>query len=196
MIVGVRHAAVSNPDGVVYGRLPGFHLSDKGRAEAEVVAHGLATAPVAAVQASPLDRAVETASILAEPHGLTVDTDDRLLEWAFWVHWQGMPWTRIRELDPELLERYASDPAAACPEDPLEHAGDRVLSWAADAAKATPEGLVLGVSHEAPLLAAYLIRSGRGLSAFHAANLSHLGAVRLRPGPAEIVDLGAWARSC
>jgi len=197
MVVGVRHAAVWNPDGVVYARLPGFQLSEAGRAEAEALSHELAGVAVASIQASPLDRAVETATILAQPHGLDVALDDRLLEWSFWSHWEGRPWTRIRERDPELLEAYASDPASAWPEDPLASAGERVLAWAADAERAFPEGLVLGVTHEAPLLAAYLLGSGRSLATYHAANLPHLGTVRLRPGPAELVDLPEWAaRAC
>ena len=115
MVVGVRHAAVWNPEGVVYARLPGFHLSEPGRAEAEQLSRDLSSIGVASVQASPLERAVETARILAEPHGLDVVVDERLLEWSFWSHWEGLPWTRIRERDPELLEGYASDPASAWP---------------------------------------------------------------------------------
>ncbi len=197
MIVGVRHAAVWNPEGVVYARLPGFHLSEAGRTEAEQLSRELSAIPVASIQASPLDRAMETAEILAGPQGLDVVVDDRLLEWSFWSHWEGLRWTGIRERDPELLEGYASDPASAWPRDPLAAAGERALSWATDAEHAFPEGLVLGVTHEAPLLAAYLMGSGRGLATYHSANLPHLGTVRLRPGPAEIVDLSAWAaRAC
>jgi broad specificity phosphatase PhoE len=197
MVVGVRHAAVWNPQGVVYARLPGFHLSESGRAEAEQLSRDLSSVGVASIQASPLERAVQTARILAEPHGLDVVVDERLLEWSFWSHWEGLPWTRIRERDPELLEGYASDPASAWPQDPLEAAGERVLAWAADAERAFPEGLVLGVTHEAPLLAAYLLGSGRNLATYHATNLPHLGTVRLRPAPAEIVDPPEWAaRSC
>jgi broad specificity phosphatase PhoE len=197
MVVGVRHAAVWNPEGVVYARLPGFHLSESGRAEAEQLSRDLSSVGVASIQASPLERAVETARILAEPHGLDVVLDERLLEWSFWSHWEGLPWTGIRERDPELLEGYASDPASAWPQDPLEAAAERVLAWAADAERAFPDGLVLGVTHEAPLLAAYLLGSGRSLATYHATNLPHLGTVRLRPGPAEIVDLQEWAaRSC
>ena len=76
MVVGVRHAAVWNPEGVVYARLPGFHLSESGRAEAEQLSQDLSSVGVASIQASPLERAVETARILAEPHGLDGDQVD------------------------------------------------------------------------------------------------------------------------
>jgi broad specificity phosphatase PhoE len=196
VIVGIRHAQVFNPDGVVYARLPGFHLSEHGRSVALDLADALATAPLAAAHASPLDRAMETAAILAAPHGLAVQPDERLLEWSFWVRWQGLPWSRIRERDPDLLRVYAEDPAKASPEDTLEDAGRRVLSWADDAERRTPEGLVIGVTHEAPLIAAMLLGAGRNLGEYHSANLPHLAAVRLLPGPPEPVDLVQWAGTC
>jgi broad specificity phosphatase PhoE len=196
MIVGIRHAQVWNPDGVVYARLPGFHLSDQGRGDAGEVAAALATAPISAIYAGPLERAVETAEILAGPHGLVVSIDDRLSEWAFWMRWQGLPWTRVRERDPELLELYATDPASPALDEPLPAAAERVMRWARDAEARHPDGVVLGVTHEAPLVAALLLGAGNGLAAFHTTHLPHLGCVRLRPGPPEVVDLPAWARSC
>lgn len=198
MIAGIRHARVWNPDGLVYARLPGFHLSEAGRAETESMALDLAAAPVGAIYASPLERAIETAAILARPHGLDVAPDERLTEWSFWVRWQGMPWSRIRDRDPDLLEVYGSDPARASPDDPLVALGERVLDWAGDAEREHPEGLVLGVTHEAPLLASLLVGRGQGISGYRALNLPHLGTVRLRPGPPEVVDLVQWAsrKSC
>ncbi|MHA6624345.1 histidine phosphatase family protein [Pseudonocardia sichuanensis] len=76
----LRHGEVHNPTGILYGRLPGFHLSDKGRDQAEIVAKALADVDVTAVLASPLQRAQETAVPLAAVHGLEVRTDDGLLE--------------------------------------------------------------------------------------------------------------------
>ena len=196
MIVGIRHAQVWNPDGVVYARLAGFHLSDQGRADAREMAAAVASAPVSAIYASPLERAVETAEILAGPHGLPPTIDDRLAEWAFWVRWQGLPWIRIRERDPELLEVYAKDPGSSALDEPLAAAAERVMGWARDAQAQHPEGIVLGVTHEAPLAAALLLGSGGGLAAFHTTHLPHLGCVRLHPGPPGVVHLPAMARSC
>jgi broad specificity phosphatase PhoE len=76
----LRHGEVHNPGGVLYGRLPGFRLSDHGRDQAELVAKALADADLAVVVASPLQRAQETAAPVAAQHGLTVRTDDRLVE--------------------------------------------------------------------------------------------------------------------
>jgi len=71
---------VHNPDHVLYGRLPGYHLSANGRMMAAAAADFFAGRPVAAVFASPLERAQETAQPVAERLGLTITTDDRLIE--------------------------------------------------------------------------------------------------------------------
>jgi broad specificity phosphatase PhoE len=76
----VRHGEAYNPEGLLYGRLPGFHLSDKGIQQAKAVADALARRDIVAVIASPLDRAQETAAPIATGHGLSVDTDPDLIE--------------------------------------------------------------------------------------------------------------------
>lgn len=76
----MRHGEVANPDGVLYGRLPGYHLSELGRQMAERVAEHLAPRDVTYVVASPLERAQETATPIAKAHGLDLDTDGRLIE--------------------------------------------------------------------------------------------------------------------
>ncbi|RKN53335.1 histidine phosphatase family protein, partial [Streptomyces klenkii] len=68
------------PEGVLYGRLPGFHLSALGRRMAERVAEYLGGRDVTHVVASPLERAQETAAPIAAAHGLGTDTDRRLIE--------------------------------------------------------------------------------------------------------------------
>jgi broad specificity phosphatase PhoE len=76
----MRHGEVENPEGVLYGRLPGYHLSALGRRMAERVAEHLADRDIRHVVASPLERAQETAAPIAEAHGLPVAVDDRLIE--------------------------------------------------------------------------------------------------------------------
>jgi broad specificity phosphatase PhoE len=78
----MRHGEVHNPEGILYGRLPGYHLSDRGRAQARAVAEALANNDIVAVFASPLQRAQETATPIATIHGLSIDTDDDLIESA------------------------------------------------------------------------------------------------------------------
>jgi len=76
----VRHGEVENPKGIIYGRLPGFHLSERGQRQAQAAARHLADADIGAIWASPLERAQETATPIAVAHGLEITTDDRLLE--------------------------------------------------------------------------------------------------------------------
>ena len=78
----VRHGEVHNPDGLLYGRLPGYHLSDVGRKQAGIVAEDLADRDVTNVVSSPLERARETATPIAAAHRLDARTDDRLIEAA------------------------------------------------------------------------------------------------------------------
>lgn len=78
----VRHGEVFNPDGILYGRLPGYGLSDRGRRHAERAADHLAGADIASVVASPMLRAQQTAGPIAARHELEVHTDGRLIESA------------------------------------------------------------------------------------------------------------------
>ncbi|MGW2232706.1 histidine phosphatase family protein [Streptomyces sp. NPDC001759] len=76
----VRHGEVDNPDGILYGRLAGYHLSELGRQMADRVAEHLASRDITYVCASPLERAQETATPVAKAHGLDLASDERLIE--------------------------------------------------------------------------------------------------------------------
>lgn len=77
----MRHGQVHNPDNLRYGHIPGFRLSDRGRAQARLAAAMLRAFPLAEIIASPLERAVETAEIVARELGLPAPTtDERLIE--------------------------------------------------------------------------------------------------------------------
>ncbi len=76
----LRHGEVHNPEGVLYGRLPGYQLSDRGQQMALRAAEALSSHDIAVVTASPLERAQQTATPIAAVHGLEVGTDERLIE--------------------------------------------------------------------------------------------------------------------
>jgi broad specificity phosphatase PhoE len=76
----VRHGEVHNPDGILYGRLPGFGLSELGKRMAAAAAKELSGRNVRAIYASPLQRAQESAAPLSADFGLDIRTDDRLIE--------------------------------------------------------------------------------------------------------------------
>jgi len=76
----LRHGEVHNPDKVLYGRLPGYRLSELGHEMAQRAAEALAHRDITVVTASPLERAQQTAAPIAGVHGLTIGTDDDLIE--------------------------------------------------------------------------------------------------------------------
>ena len=76
----LRHGEVHNPTGVLYGRLPGFHLSERGQAMAEQAAQALRDRDVTYIVSSPMERAQETASPIAAVHGLDIAIDERVIE--------------------------------------------------------------------------------------------------------------------
>lgn len=79
----LRHGLVENPDEILYGRLPGFHLSEVGRVMADRLADYLVAnhgADIGLVVSSPLERARETAEPLASALGQDIVTDPRLIE--------------------------------------------------------------------------------------------------------------------
>jgi len=76
----MRHGEVFNPEGILYGRRPGFHLSSLGVRMAERVAEHISDRDVVHVVASPLERAQETALPIAKARSLNVETDLRLIE--------------------------------------------------------------------------------------------------------------------
>ncbi len=81
----VRHGEVYNPEGILYGRLPEFHLSDLGQRMARRAADHFEQqrdegARLVHLVASPLTRAQETAQPIAEALGLEVATDERVIE--------------------------------------------------------------------------------------------------------------------
>jgi broad specificity phosphatase PhoE len=146
----LRHGEVDNPRHVMYGRLPGYHLSPAGRRMAERAAKALIDRDVTYLVASPLERAQETAAPLAAALGLEVHLDDRLLEAG--NSFQGMPfgpgdrvwahpsaWPKLR------------NPFRPSWGEPYSHIAARMLA-AAWAARDRAEGHeAVCVSHQLPI---------------------------------------------
>jgi broad specificity phosphatase PhoE len=78
----LRHGEVYNPKGVLYGRLPGYRLSEDGVLMAKAAARALAGRDITALVSSPMERARETAEPIAETFDLPVGIDERLIEAA------------------------------------------------------------------------------------------------------------------
>jgi broad specificity phosphatase PhoE len=76
----LRHGEVFNPTKILYGRLPGFRLSELGVQMAKAAADSLAEHDVTRVVSSPLERARQTAEPFAAQFGLPIEVDERLIE--------------------------------------------------------------------------------------------------------------------
>ncbi len=76
----LRHGEVHNPDGVLYGRRDGYHLSTLGRKMADRVAEVIGERDIVHMRVSPLERARETAAPLAAARGLEPVIDPRVIE--------------------------------------------------------------------------------------------------------------------
>lgn len=88
LLLLVRHGETPTTGTVLPGRAPGLHLSDRGRAQSELVAERLAGLPLDAIYSSPLERTRETAEPMAACTGLKVNNDAGLIECDF-GEWTG-----------------------------------------------------------------------------------------------------------
>jgi broad specificity phosphatase PhoE len=105
----VRHGqSTYNVEGRLPGQLPGIPLTDEGRRQAHRAAVALSALPLSAIITSPLERAAETAEIIARGWGLTVRTDPRLMDTNV-ERWAGQKIDEVARNDP-AWKRYVANP--------------------------------------------------------------------------------------
>jgi broad specificity phosphatase PhoE len=146
----LRHGEVENPKGILYGRLPGFHLSAEGRRMAAVVAEYLAGRDVVHLVSSPLERARETAEPIAWAFSLEPVLDPRLIEAA--NKFEG---TKFGVGD-GALKRPANwwklrNPVRPSWGEPYLEIAHRMVDAAAEARKAAEGHEAVLVSHQLPI---------------------------------------------
>src|SRR5580693_5473379 len=143
----VRHGEVENPHGVLYGTIPGFHLSADGRVMAKAAADFLAGRDVTVLRSSPLQRALETADPIAAEFGLPAEEDERLIE--PWNHFEGM---RFGVGDGALRQPrhwiYLRNPFRPSWGEPYRQVAARMLAASVDAARAARGHEAVCVSHQ------------------------------------------------
>ena len=154
-----------NPERVLYGRLPGFGLSDLGRAMAEAAAADLVERgrPVARIVSSPLQRTRESAGPVAAAFGLPVDIDPRLIEPANFFEGK-----RMRGPDGALRDprnwRALVNPLRPSWGEPFQSIADRMLAAVDDAYHSVDSGDVVLVSHQLPIWMVHRALSGERLA--------------------------------
>jgi broad specificity phosphatase PhoE len=158
----VRHGEVHNPRGVIYGRIPGYHLSEDGVLMAKAAADFLAARDVTALRCSPLDRAVETAAPIAQQLGLEAVVDDRLIE--PWNHFEGIAFGvgdgSLRHPEHWLALRNPFRPSWG---EPYQEVAARVMAAVRDAAAAARGHEAVCVSHQLPIWVTRRAVEGRRL---------------------------------
>jgi probable phosphoglycerate mutase len=182
----VRHGDVANPRHVCYADLEGFPLSRLGRRQAAAAGARLAAiAPGSRIATSPLERAIETATIIAGALGDEPVVDDRLTEWRLATRWAGVVWEDLPDVFPGELEAYLAHPDTL-PFSPESIAAVAERMSASVAELREPQRDLVVVSHQDPLQALRLRLLGRPLSELGDARPLHCEIVTLRN------DGGRW----
>jgi probable phosphoglycerate mutase len=112
----VRHGATQLTAEDRFSGAVGVDLSDEGRGQVRALAQRLAGEKISAVYCSPLSRTVETASILAEPHGLPLTARDGLREISH-GRWEGLTRPEVERRFPDEYSAWESDPFTFAPKD-------------------------------------------------------------------------------
>ena len=127
-------------------------LSDEGREQVSRLAQRLSRGKISAVYASPMERTLETAAILARPHTLEVQPRDGLREISH-GHWEGLTRGEVEEKFPGEADNWDADPFTFAP--PGGESGlavtARALPVLLDIVRANPGANVLVVSHKATI---------------------------------------------
>ena len=151
----VRHGEVENPNHVLYERLPGFHLSNRGLKMARATAQYIATVPqmrgISAIYSSPLERTQETAQQIASALQIgPIILDKRLIEaennfrgkrigYGEGALWKNNNWKLVSNLwKPSWGESYKNIAA-------------RVGDFAREQVKNHPGEQIVAVTHESPI---------------------------------------------
>ncbi|HUG74535.1 MAG TPA: histidine phosphatase family protein [Acidimicrobiia bacterium] len=190
----VRHGEVLNPEGLVYADLPGFPLSPLGRDQARDAARHLAGSGTTAVVSSPLDRAVETAGIIADALDLTVTIDPRLTEWDLARRWAGVAWSDLPTVFPGELESYLEHPhdLPFSPET-IGAVAERMAAVVHDLERAHPGGIAVAVSHQDPVQALRLHLRGLPLDRLPDGPPPLASVTSLEPGDPSWTEVSRWA---
>ena len=158
----LRHGEVFNPEKVLYGRLPGYRLSEDGERMARDAAEVLRSRDVVEVVASPLLRAQQTAAPIAGALGLTVGTDERLIESG--NRFEGQ---RVGVGDGALRDPanwwYLRNPFVPSWGEPYAEVAARMLAAVADARERARGHEAVCVSHQLPVWTARRAAEGRRL---------------------------------
>ena len=158
----VRHADVENPRHILYGHLPGFPLSERGRAQAVELGLMLRDSGLRRIVHSPLERAVETARLMCEqlPEPVPLIPEPELREAEFSRYLQGVPYWQIPVRRP-LWVVHKARRGLLPGDESIDRLGGRIVGVMDRLAAEHPGEPAALVSHADPLQAAWVLMDGR-----------------------------------
>lgn len=145
----MRHGAVENPDGVLYGTLPGFHLSELGQAQTKEAGDFMGQFALDKIITSSLERAVETGQMVGAKQSQAIEylVDDRLIDANFGIY----VGTDVADFDSKRSHYLQLQLEG---KDGLEHpqsVADRMTAVVSEWADRFPANNLLFVSHGDPI---------------------------------------------
>ena len=157
----LRHGEVHNPEGILYGRRDGFHLSELGQRMAQKVADTIAERDIVHLRCSPLERAQETARPLATARDLEIVTDDRVIEST--NKFEGLNFSEgaMTLVKRPRLWRHLWNPFRPSWSEPSQQIVDRMMAAVHDAREAATGHEAVIVSHQLPIWTTRLHVEGR-----------------------------------
>ncbi len=184
LMIFVRHGENDYvKTGKLAGRLPGVHLNDRGKAQAQTVAQLLCQklkgAPVKHIYSSPLERTQETAQPIAQAFGVDVVTLEGLIEVDI-GDWQDQELKKLRRL--KLWRQVQGNPSLFnFPGGEAFVTAQHRICQAVNtlAAQVDPKDILILVSHSDPIKLAVAYYLGMPLDCFQ----------RLAVAPASITTL-------
>ncbi|WP_185994521.1 histidine phosphatase family protein [Nocardioides campestrisoli] len=161
MVHLLRHGEVHNPEGILYGRRDGFHLSELGRRMAQRVADVIGDRDVVHLRSSPLERARETAAPLAAARGLEPVIDPRVIESS--NKFEGIDFGEgaMTLLKRPHLWRYLYNPFKPSWGEPYREMAARMMAAVEDARDAARGHEAVVVSHQLPIWTTRLAAENR-----------------------------------
>lgn len=182
----IRHGEVYNPKNLLYGRLAGFGLSEKGKEQAQKLGKHLKSQKISHMYASPLLRAQETAKLAALHLGIeTINEDARLIEVG--NPFEGMPNTKYYSEIGTVYDKKYYRAGAETPQQLKE----RMHEFLHDVVKKHGEQTILAVSHGDPITALYASYVGEPLTTetFHKHLVSHTHGIQFEFDGAKLQNI-------
>ena len=156
----VRHGEVFNPKGLLYERLEGFPLSERGHGMAEAAATELQKMgrPIGQLLVSPLERTQQSAAPIAQSFGLSPQIEERIIE--PWNKLRGQPMGAKALMAQPALAVHLYNPLKPSWGEPYEEIAQRMTDAALSAWEVAGGSDVVFVSHQLPIWMTYLSASG------------------------------------